>query len=154
MPGTGSRTASAGRCTPRRRRRPKVAAAIVAPVEPWLTIASALPSATSRAARTTEASFFARTAGTGSSSLPIHSVVGTTSIPSTPASPSSSGPEDAEPNPVRGGHPRALGQHLEALLGTEAIEGDGHAGRGIVYSVSGAGAVGSTIECSITSRPL
>ena len=41
LPGTGSCTASAGRCTPLSRRRPKVAAAIVAPVEPRLTIASA-----------------------------------------------------------------------------------------------------------------
>ena len=39
----GERTASAGRCTPFSRRRPKVAAAIVAPVEPRLTIAAALP---------------------------------------------------------------------------------------------------------------
>ena len=61
LPGTGSCTASAGRCTPLSRRRPKVAAAIVAPVEPWLTIAPELPSATSRAARTTEASFFSLT---------------------------------------------------------------------------------------------
>ena len=87
LPGTGSCTARAGRCTPFSRRRPKVAAAIAAPVEPALTIASARPSATSAAARTTEASFLARTAATGSSSLPIDSAVGTTSIPSTPFKP-------------------------------------------------------------------
>ena len=64
-------------------------------------------------------------------------------------------PEDAQSNPVRGRHPGALGQHVEALLGAEAVEGDGDATpRRHRYSVSGAGAVGSTIECSITSRPL
>ena len=57
------------------------AAAIVAPVEPRLTIAAALPSATSVAARTTEASLRSRAEWTGSSSLPIHSVVDTTSTP-------------------------------------------------------------------------
>jgi hypothetical protein len=52
-------------------------------------------------------------------------------------------------------HPSPFREHLETLLGTEAIEGDGDAARtSHRYSVSGAGAVGSTIECSITSRPL
>jgi hypothetical protein len=100
LPGTGTRTASAGRCTPRSRRSPKVAAAIVAPVEPALTIAAELPSATSPAARTTEASLLARTAPTGSSSLAIHSEVWTTSTPSTPSSPSArSGPNTRTPIP-------------------------------------------------------
>jgi len=93
------RTASEGRCTPFSRRRPKVAAAIVAPVEPRLTIAAALPAATSAAARTIEDSLRSRTAWTASS-LPIHSVVGITSIPGTPSSPSERcGPKTRTPIP-------------------------------------------------------
>ena len=107
------------------------------------------------AARTTEASCLARTAGTGSSSLPIHSAVGTTSIPSTPSSPSSRRrPEDAHADPVGGGQPRALGEHVEALLGPEAVEGDGHAApRRHGYSESVAVAGGSATVCEMTSRP-
>ena len=117
-----------------------MAAAIVAPVEPGLTIASARPSATSAAARTTEASFLARTAGTGSSSLPIHSRGRDDLDPVDAVEAELVGrAEDAQPDPVGGGQPRALGEHVEALLGAEAVEGDGHAAPGRHrYSASGA----------------
>src|ERR1700691_5407817 len=65
------------------------AEAIVAPVLPADTIAQALPSRTSSAARTSEESFFLRTLAAGSSSMAMTSVQGTTSSPR--GSPSSSG---------------------------------------------------------------
>ncbi len=137
------------------RRRPKVAAAIVAPVEPQLTIASAASSATSRAASTTEASGLARTAGTGSSSLPIHSAVATTSTPSTPSRPSSAGgPEDADADPVGGGEARALGEHVETLLSAVPVEGNGDAAprRHGYWESEGVAGVSATL-CEMTSRP-
>ena len=130
-----------------------MAAAIVAPVEPALTIAAERPSATSAAARTTEASFFARTAATGSSSLPIHSRGRHDLDPLDAVETELLGrPEDAQANPVSGREPRTLREHLKALLRPEAIQGDGDALRHR-YSVSGEGAVGSAIGCLITSRP-
>src|SRR6185295_4899721 len=80
-PGTRSCTASAGRRTPWRRRSANRAAVIAAPVEPALAIAWERPSATSRAARTTDAPGLDRTAATGSSSLVISSRAGTSSAP-------------------------------------------------------------------------
>ena len=64
--------------------------------------------------------------------------------------------EDAHADPVGGGGAGALGEHLEALLGAEAVEGDGHgpASAGIYSSeVWGSGAAASGISCAITSRP-
>ena len=58
------------------------AEAIVAPVLPAETIAQALPSRTSSAARTSEESFFLRTLAAGSSSMAMTSVQGKTSSPS------------------------------------------------------------------------
>jgi hypothetical protein len=79
--GTGICTASAGLWTPCARFSANRAAVIVAPVEPALTSELQPPAATAAAARTTDASGVERTAATGSASLPIHSVVGSTSIP-------------------------------------------------------------------------
>ena len=78
-PGTGTGTAIAGRATPLIRPIRRSAAAIVAPVLPALTMASALPSRTSSAHTTTDASFFVRTAA-GASSIATTSVAGTSSI--------------------------------------------------------------------------
>ena len=64
--------------------------------------------------------------------------------------------EDADPDPVGGGQPRALGEGVEALLGAEAVEGDGHAappGSGITPGSRGRPSSGSATECEITSRP-
>ena len=97
----------------------------------------------------------ARTAGTGSSSLAIHSAVGTTSTPSTPSRPSArSGPKTRTRDPVGGGEARALGEHVEALLGPVAVEGDGHAApRRHGYSESVAVAGVSATLWEMTSRP-
>src|SRR4051794_28519749 len=81
-PGTSSRTASAGRRTPCIRRSANSAAVIVAPVGPALTSAAERPSATSAAARTTEAPGRDRTAATGSSEFVISSSAATSSTPS------------------------------------------------------------------------
>ena len=157
--GPGAATASAGRWTPFSRRSPKVAAAIVAPVEPGLAIASERPSATSAAARTIEASFLARTAGTGSSSLAIHSAVGTTSIAVDAVEPelASAGPKTRTriPSAAAGAAPSA--SDAEALLGPEAVEGHGHGARTRRYSSRVGGSRrrrrSGDLCASITSRP-
>jgi hypothetical protein len=59
----------------------KRAAAIVAPVLPALTMAEALPSRTSSAARTKEESFLRRTPPAGSSSMAMTSVQATSGRP-------------------------------------------------------------------------
>ena len=145
MPGTGSRTASAGRCTPCRRRRPKVAAAIVAPVEPVLTIAPERPSATSRAARTTEASGFERTAR-NRVLLVGYPLRGRDHLdPLDPVQAQLLGrPEDPHPDPVGGGEPRPLGEDVEPLLRPEPIQGDGHAAPGGHHSWASEGAAGAS----------
>src|SRR3954470_23020236 len=97
-PGTGTRTATAGRCTPRIRFRWKSPAASAAPVEPGVTNAPARPSFTARAACTIEESGFARTACAGSSSL-----VTATGASTTFSKPSSSaaGPKTVTGTPAR-----------------------------------------------------
>ena len=82
-PGTGTGTAIAGRATPLMRPMRSSAAAIVAPVFPALTIASALPSRTSCAQTRIDASFFARTTVAGSS-ISTTSDAPTTSTPGCP----------------------------------------------------------------------
>ncbi len=82
VPGRGTWAAKAGRWTPRSLFSANSAAVIVAPVDPALTMAAELPSATSAAAITTEAPGVERTAATGSASLAIQPPVGTTSTPS------------------------------------------------------------------------
>jgi hypothetical protein len=54
-----------------------------------------------------------------------------------------------------GGGARSLGESVEALLGAEAVEGDGRAAPGGHYSsVSGAAGAGwAATEWLITSRP-
>ena len=71
-----------GRSTPGSRPMRKSADAIVAPVLPAETMALALPSRTSSAARTSDESFFLRTLAPGSSSIAITSVTATTGRPS------------------------------------------------------------------------
>ena len=150
----GIGTASAGRCTPLSRRRPKVAAAIVAPVEPRLTIAAALPSATSRAARTTEASLVAdRLDGVvlvadpfgGRDHLdPVHPLQPERALR----------PEDPHPDPVGGGAAGALGQYVETLLRPETVEGDRHrAACATAGQESAVVTVGSVTLWETTSRP-
>src|SRR5579863_4572191 len=78
-----------GRTTPGSRPIRSSAEAIVAPVFPADTMALAVPSRTSSAARTNEESFFFRTLAAGSSSMAMTSVQGNTSRPR--GSPSSSG---------------------------------------------------------------
>ena len=155
LPGTGSRTASAGRCTPFRRLRPKVAAAIVAPVEPWLTSASALPLG--------DVAGGAHDRGLGPGAHRGHRVLlvadrllGRHHLdPLGPVEAELPGrAEDADPDPVGGGGASALGQSLEALLGAEPVEGDGGAVPGRHYSsVSGVPAGRCGTEWLITSRP-
>ena len=145
MPGTGSCTASAGRCTPCSRRSPKVAAAIVAPVEPGLTIASARPSATSRGGPHHRGLRLGADRGhrvllvadplRGRDDLdPVDAVEAQLAGRA----------EDANADPVGGGQPRALGEHVEALLGPEAVEGDGHAAPGGHYSSESEGVAGAS----------
>src|SRR4051794_2205584 len=81
-PGTGMGTAIAGRAIPLIRPMRSSAAAIAAPVFPALIIASASPSRTACAQRTTEASFSRRTAAAGSSSIAMTSRQSTTTVPS------------------------------------------------------------------------
>ncbi len=78
-PKTGIGIAIAGRCTPLMRPNRNKAAAIVAPVLPAPTIASARPSRTASAARTIDESFFARTAAAGSSSIAMISAASSSS---------------------------------------------------------------------------
>ena len=64
------------------------------------------------------------------------------------------GPEDAHADAVGGGQPGALGEHVEALLGPVAVEGDGDAARraprllGVVRRSPAARRL-----CAMTSRP-
>ena len=97
----------------------------------------------------------ARTAATGSSSLPIHSRGRDHLDPLDAVEARAAGrAEDAHADPVGRGEPRALGEHVEALLGAEAVEGDGHAAPGRHgYSESGGRRRGSATLCLITSRP-
>ena len=67
----GNTLASAAFRTPRISLKLFAAARTAAPVLPAVTIASASPAATMRAATLTEASFFARSASRGSSAMPI-----------------------------------------------------------------------------------
>src|SRR4051812_17612337 len=83
-PGTGIGTAIAGRATPLIRPMRNSAAAMAAPVLPALVIASALPSRTSSAATTTDASLRVRTAA-GGSCIATSSDACTTSTSLTPA---------------------------------------------------------------------
>src|SRR5580704_11433364 len=78
-----------GRTTPGSRPMRSSAEAMVAPVLPADTMAEALPSRTSSAARTKEESFFLRMLAAGSSSMAMTSLQGKTSSPS--GSPSMSG---------------------------------------------------------------
>src|SRR5665213_3017081 len=78
-----------GRTTPGSRPMRSSADAIVAPVLPADTMAQALPSRTSSAARTSEESFFCRTLAAGSSPIVMTSLQAKTSSPR--GSPSSSG---------------------------------------------------------------
>ena len=112
-----------------------MAAAIVAPVEPGLAIASERPSATSRAARTTDASAFERTAG--------HRILlvgdplgGRNDLDPVDAIQAQLLGRAEHPNadPVGRREARALGKHVEALLRPEAIQGDGHAAPSGHYS--------------------
>ncbi len=146
MPGTGSWTASAGRCTPRRRRRPKVAAAIVAPVEPWLTSASARPSATS--ARGADDRGLGPRADRGHRIVlvadPLPAGDDLDALDAVEAELARRA-EDAQLDAVGGGRAGALGERLESLLGAEPVEGDGRAARGGHHSCgSGVPAVGSS----------
>ena len=79
-PGTGMGVAIAGRATPSRRPMRSSAAAMPAPVLPALNTAQALPSRTSSSVRTSELSFFVRTALPGSSSMAMTSDAATTGI--------------------------------------------------------------------------
>ncbi len=79
--GTGMGTATAGRAAPRMRPKRSSALAMVAPVLPAPTIASARPSRTDSAARTTEASFFVRTDTPGSSFISMTCEQATSSTP-------------------------------------------------------------------------
>ena len=72
-PGTGIGTAIAGDGTPRKRFMRSTAEAVMAPVLPALTIASASPSRTARAQPMIEESRCLRTALTGSSSMAMTS---------------------------------------------------------------------------------
>ena len=126
LPGTGSCTASAGRCTPFSRRRPKVAAAIVAPVEPALTIASA------RALGDVAGGAHDRGLGLGADrghrvlvvADPLRGRDHLDPVDAVEAELVRRA-EDADADPVGGGEPRALGEHVEALLSAEPVEGDG-----------------------------
>src|SRR5256714_76605 len=97
-PGMGSRTATAGRWTPRMRLRWKSPAARAAPVGHEVTKPPARPSATARATWTIEASGFARTARAASSSFVIATGASTTfSYPSS----SAAGPKIVTGTPER-----------------------------------------------------
>src|ERR1700733_14109650 len=97
-PSRGSGVAMHGRTTPGRRPMRSRAEAMVAPVLPAETMADALPSRTSSAARTREESFLRRTPPAGSSSMPMTSVHGNSSNPW--VSPTrSGGPTSTMPTP-------------------------------------------------------
>ena len=78
MPGTGTRIASAGRCTPRARLKVNSDAASAAPVEPPETSAPASPAATALTAWTIDASGVPRTARAGSGAFAIETGASTT----------------------------------------------------------------------------
>ncbi len=136
------------------RRSANRAAVIVAPVDPALAIAWERPSATSRAARTTEARGLERTAATGSSALVISSTAGTSSAPSIPsmAARVAGIAEHTQPDPIGGSGSGAGDDCLGPSLGAATVEGDR---RQPSYSSASAVSVGaaSAISCSITSRP-
>ena len=97
-PRRGRGVAMHGRTTPGRRPIRSSAEAIVAPVLPAETMAHALPSRTSSAARTSEESFLRRTPPAGSSSMAMTSVQATSGSPM--VSPTrSGGPTRATPTP-------------------------------------------------------
>jgi hypothetical protein len=97
-PGTGTSTASAGRCTPRARFTWNSPAASAAPVEPPETSASARPSATARTAWTIEDSGVERTARAGSAAFAIETGASTTATPGA-GSISAAGPNTSTRSP-------------------------------------------------------
>ena len=146
-PGLGSGSASAGRYTPRSRRRLNSAAASAGPVEPPDTNAWARPSATARVAWTIDASGVVRTAFAGSAFLAIETGASTTSTPAGTAPISLAGPEQQDPDALRGRASSARRDLARAEVGPARIDGDGdHAGR--------PQAIRSSRSGTMTSRPL
>ncbi len=149
-PGAGISTASAGRWTERIRFSANSAAVIVAPVEPGLASASERPAATSAAARTIDVSGRERTARTGSSSLPITSLVSMTSTFSAarPAN-AAAGPKTrtAIPSPAAMRTPSATTSIPASAPRASKATVTGRPRR------SGDGAAGSPTYCS-SGRPL
>ncbi len=156
MPGTGSRTASAGRCTPWSRRRPKVAAAIVG-------------AGRAGADHRVGGVLGDVAGGAHDRGLPLgahrrHRVL----VVADPLAgrhhldsvdpvevEAAAGTEDTDANAAFGGAPGALGEHLEALLGPVPVEGHGDAAapRRHGYSESEEAAGVSATLCEMTSRP-
>src|SRR4051812_45377137 len=127
-PGTGTRIASAGRCTPRARLNVNSDAASAAPVEPPETSASASPAATAATARTIEESGLPRTARAGSGALAIDSGASATDTPSGTAPISAAGPNKITRRPPAAARaaPRATsaGPRSAPLTSTATVRGE------------------------------
>ena len=138
------------------RRSANSAAVIVAPVGPALTSASELPSATSAAARTTEACERERTAATGSSALVISSeaAIELDAVDLTGVAQRFEVAEDPQPDAVGGSRARA-GDRPHRLprsaprpsRATVTAKGYSSASAAVSRGAD------SPISCLITSRP-